>query len=98
MKRTEKQTNEQLEAQLREKDIKIRLLEDQVANYQMKLEEIRKAEESIPKDCKPGEYCKACIFSESYFFRSRRGDLEKVHFCAKLRSCQNFVQREVDKQ
>lgn len=98
MKKFEQNEIEQLKAQLEEKDRKIHRLEDQVANYQMKLEDIQKAVETTPVDCTPGEYCKACVFSDSYFFRNRNLDLEKVHFCAKLRSCQNFVQREVDKQ
>ena len=94
MKQSKQNEIESLEAQIREKDRKISHLEAQVANYRMKFEDMQKASESIPVDCTPGEYCKACAFSKSYFFRDRCGDLEKVHFCGKAGTCKNFVQRE----
>ena len=93
---TKSQKIKELEAQLEKKDRKIRSLEDQVAAYQMKFEDIQKAEKAIPTDCKPGEYCKACIFSSTYMFRNRWGDLDRVHFCTKAKSCENFAQKEVN--
>lgn len=85
----------QLEAQLSDKERKIANLEDQIAAYDIKFEDMRKMLACKPEDCVIGEYCQACSFSKHYFIRNTRtGDFEQVWLCNKAGSYVHFVQRE----
>lgn len=96
MKQSKRKRIEQLEAQLADKDGKISCLEDLVANYRYKIEDMQKTIESTPEDCVPGEYCRACSFAKMYAVRNTCLELEYVYFCGKAGSCRNFVQGDVN--
>ena len=88
---------EQLEAELREKNRKITILEDQIAAYAHKFEAMQKVANSIPEGCEPGEYCRACEFSAVYhMYDPNTRQIEWVHLCNKAGSCKNFVQRHTE--
>lgn len=60
--------------------------------YEKKFEEISKLQDSIPSDCKLGNYCRACEFSEEIHIRKGLGAIT-INMCKKGCICQNFCQK-----
>lgn len=58
------------------------------------LKDIQDMQATIPEDCIPGEYCRACEFVKSYFYHNRHA-LVTGYTCGKGQSCKNFIQKEV---
>ena len=90
--------NENLESKLRKKDETINELEWDINLYEKKIEEIQKLIDSIPEDCKPGGWCKACEFKKPFFlyrYGERYGVRDVVYACGKGEACKNFVQEDI---
>ena len=88
----------ELEAIVAEKDREIGRLRCRLDYYEAKFEEIQKAVDATPDDCKPGEYCKACAFSKVYVIRDFYGGncLVPTYLCNKAGSCEKFVQKKTE--
>lgn len=60
--------------------------------YEKKFEEISKFQDSIPADCKRGDYCRACEFSEEIHVRKGLCVIT-INICKKGCICPNFCQK-----
>lgn len=80
-----------LEDVLITKDMTIKALEDQNKEFHITLNKMRESIESTPPDCKPGRYCSACEFGETYDLPRYLG---LAYLCGKNGTCPNFVKKE----
>lgn len=67
------------------------------------IENALKVQQSIPDDCIPGPYCRACEFSKEYYFRHRAflANYDRVYsgwICNKANVCKSFTQKEVSNE
>ena len=78
-----------------------RALQDMQQDFQ----EVLTLQKSIPEDCTPGEYCKACGFGKEIYhnyrvsgFTVRRGydEVVKGYICNRAAVCKNFIQKEFE--
>lgn len=62
------------------------------------IDSMTKLTDTIPEDCKQGEWCKACEFVKEYQISQFRGggvwSYVTRYMCGKGESCQHFVQRK----
>jgi len=88
----------QIEAELKAKDLKNSALRNELSEYIFKFREVQKTVDSTPSDCKLGGYCKSCEFSRTYnLYNYFEGKYEHVILCDKDGSCNNFVERKIEK-
>lgn len=71
------------------------------AEMEVTLEEVSKLEESIPEGCTKGPWCRACEFAKTIHYIEYRGghgfdSLGTIYVCSKGKSCENFVQKEIN--
>lgn len=73
-------------------------LRSELAELKVKFEEASRLEESMPKDCTKGPWCKACEFAKVYFHIEHYGmgswNTVPYYMCGKGESCSNFVKKE----
>lgn len=97
LERTLAQKDEEIDS-LERKNKKLKQMLDDTEN---EMNKILKLKQTIPEDCTPGEYCRACEFAKpyvyhNYAYHSNRRDIITGHLCNKGESCGCFVQKEVE--
>ena len=92
------ETVRRLEETIRQKDMTIERLKDEIRVAEMRVDEMDAAKSRIPDDCTPGGWCSACKFARGFHrYNHVMGDFETVYLCQKDKSCKHFLQREVKK-
>ena len=77
---------------INELEIQINKQGEIIRYYEKKFEEISKLQGSIPADCKLGDYCRACAFSEEIHVRKGLGIIT-INMCKKGCVCPNFCKK-----
>ena len=70
---------------------------DRLNELQKTIFDIKADIESVPVDCTPGEYCRACEFSGCYTVSDGVYSIGgvKIYTCNKYKACKNFIQKEI---
>lgn len=83
-------------ARLKEENADLRNCLSDTENAMKNIIAIKK---TVPEDCTPGEYCRACEFGKSFLHHNYipivRDSIIQGYYCGKGKSCQHFVQKEV---
>lgn len=91
----------ELEKKLYEANLDLERYISKAAEFEMKLDEVSKLEETIPEGCEKGPWCKACEFVRTFHYT--RGlslpgyprSTNVIYTCSKGESCKNFAQKVI---
>lgn len=88
---------EELEKELEYTQKELDKYKDKLIYANKQLEEVSELQETIPEGCTKGPWCRACEFVKTYRYDTVSGFGHRYFYaCSKGKSCENFVQKEIE--